>query len=49
MGWLRMFGAKICMPTDLDEENLNTMSVCRDSLIFNRFADLILIAVSIDF
>ena len=37
MGWLRPLGLKLCQHIDLDEENLNLMSVCSESLIFDRF------------
>ena len=37
MGWLGSFGLKLCQSVDLDEENLDLMSVCSESLIFDRF------------
>ena len=37
MGWLRPFGLKTRVLIDLDEENSNLMSVCSESLIFDRF------------
>ena len=37
MGWLRPFEPNTCIPIDLDEENLNPMSNCSESLILNRF------------
>ena len=37
MGWLRPFGLNTRVLIDLDEENLNLMSVCSESFIFDRF------------